>query len=219
MRHRIGLLLFAVTLGSISISSRAAAEPYRDHDDAGDVRLYGGLGLGFGGTADVNAHGALGVFSANGSDDLITSVGGQVGVDVPVLRYLSLGAEARLLSFNTKPLDDNNVDRSKLLDIDFKPRLRLPLRNAPLEFYLTVPVGVTVPFLASQFTDTTKVDAKTGWNIGVGAGVNWWLARAFALNFEPMFLFHKFNFNGAAGTNGDITLRQFTMFINAVVAL
>ncbi|MDB4985144.1 MAG: hypothetical protein JWN04_322 [Myxococcaceae bacterium] len=217
MRHRIGLLLCLVTLDLTGVSSRAAAEPYPDHDDAGEVRLYEGVVLGSGGTADVRIKTSSGTIF-NESDDLATSVGGQVGLDVPVQRFLSLGAEVRLLSCITRQLADYHADRDKLLDIGFKPRLRFSLRNAPFEFYLTVPVGFTVPFLHDQSFDT-KVAAKTGWNIGAGAGVNWWLVHNFGLNWEPLFLFHKFNIYGPAEQNSSTSLRQFTMFINAVVTL
>lgn len=214
MRQRVCLVLFVVSVVALGLTQRAAADEHYDH---GTVHLYGGLGLGFGGKAKIDASGPFGFFATQSSDDLTTSIGGQVGVDVPVLHYLSLGGEARLLGFNTKTLDDRNVDRSKLLDLDFKPRLRLPLRQ--LELYFTVPVGLTVPFLANDFGDNLQSDAKVGWNLGVGGGVNWWLARGFALNAEPMFVIHKFRVDGDNGGNADITLKQFTLFLNAVLAL
>lgn len=221
MHHRVGLLLSAVILTLLAMSTTVRADDYRDyHDhDYRDVRLYGGLGLGFGGNAKLDASGPFGFFPGRGKDDQVTSIGGQFGVDVPVLRYLSLGGEARLIAWNTDTFDRNNVNRSKLLDLDFKPRLRFPLRNAPLEFYFTVPVGLTVPFLADNFGDNANANSKVGWNIGVGGGVNWWLGRAFALNVEPVFVIHKFSVDGPGGTNADITLRQFTLFFNAVFAI
>jgi hypothetical protein len=222
MHRRVCLLICLATLTVLMIRSRAAAyvgdragdrDEYRD-----DVRLYGGLGLGFGGKLETDATGPLGLLRVDSDDDLITTVGGQVGVDVPVLRYLSLGAEARIGAINGQTLDDRGVDRSKLIDLDFKPRLTLPLRRSPLEFYFTVPIGLTIPILADDFGDGDAIDAKLGWNLGVGAGLNFWLTHRLALNVEPMYLMHWFDLDLPAGS-GSVKVQQFSLFLNAVFAL
>jgi hypothetical protein len=222
MHRRVCLLICLATLTVLMAHSRAAAyvgdragdrDEYRD-----DVRLYGGLGLGFGGKLETDATGPLGLLRVDSDDDLITTVGGQVGVDVPVLRYLSLGAEARIGAINGQTLDDRGVDRSKLIDLDFKPRLTLPLRRSPLEFYFTVPIGLTIPILADDFGDGDAIDAKLGWNLGVGAGLNFWLTHRLALNVEPMYLMHWFDLDLPAGS-GSVKVQQFSLFLNAVFAL
>jgi hypothetical protein len=218
MLHRVTLLICAAALTLLQTSSRAAADDW-DDDDIDDVRIYGGLGLGFGGTAEIDANGPFGLGEAGGEDDLVTSIGGQVGFDIPVMRYLSLGGEARLLTFNTDGFDDNDVDRSKLLDIDFKPRVRFPIHKTRLELYAALPVGITVPFLADDFGDDDNLDGKVGWNLGIGAGLNYWITRGFALNVEPMYVMHWFDLDGRAGSSADVALRQFTIFVNGVVAL
>lgn len=217
MSKRVCLWICLVAL-SVAIESRASADVgdrdgYRDN-----VRLYGGLWLGFGGKAEADYRGPLGIRASDTNNDQVTTLGGQVGVDVPVLRFLSLGAEARLGAFNSRYLDDRGVDRSKLIDLDFKPRLTLPLRRTPLELYFTVPVGLTIPILADDFGDGNNVDAKVGWNLGIGAGLNVWLTRRFALNLEPNYLMHWFDLDLPVGT-GSVKLQQFTLFFNAVFAL
>jgi hypothetical protein len=214
----IGLasLTFFATLSSASADVRERDGYYDGYRD--NVRLYGGLWLGFGGKLKTDYTGPLGLVSVAGSDDQVTTIGGQVGVDVPIMRYLSLGGEARIGSFNGKTLDDRGVDRSKLIDLDFKPRLTIPLRRSPIEVYFTTPIGLTIPILADDYGDGTNFDAKVGWNLGIGAGLNFWLTRSFALNVEPMYLMHWFDLDVPTGS-GSVKLQQFTIFLNAVFAL
>jgi hypothetical protein len=133
-----------------------------------------------------------------------------------VLRFLSLGGEARFGTFNTEAFADNDVDRSKLIDLDFKPRLTLPLRHSPIELYFTVPVGLTIPILADDFGGDDGIDGKLGWNLGIGAGINFWITRSFALNLEPNYLMHWFDLDVPVGS-GSVKLQQFTLFLNAVL--
>lgn len=223
MPKSVCFLFCLAALTVLSTASNASADlgdrdgyhdGYRD-----DVRLYGGLWLGFGGSLETETSGPLGLIRLDTDDDLVTTLGGQVGVDVPILRYLSLGAEARIGSFNGDTLDDNGVDRSKLIDLDFKPRLTFPLRRSPLELYFTVPVGLTIPLLADDYGDGNDgIDGELGWNLGIGAGINFWITRSFALNLEPNYLMHWFDLDLPAGS-GSVKLQQFTLFANAVFAL
>lgn len=199
---RASVFILASLLLTPLLASRAAAHDYdREGGRVDATRLYGGLWLGFGGDAEWDG-------DAEFAGDLETTVGGQFGVDVVATRYFSLGGEARIGAVKWK-VDD----RSKLIDLDFKPRLRLPLRNAPIEFYATVPVGLTVPRLARLGED--PVDTRVGWNLGAGGGVNFFITEDFGLNVEPMWLMHKFK----ADHGGEFTLKQFALFLNAVVAL
>ncbi|MET0285269.1 MAG: hypothetical protein ABW352_12395 [Polyangiales bacterium] len=175
----------------------------RDYDDRYDsTRLYGGLWLGFGGDIEVEGYDV---------GDLGKTIGGQVGVDVKVLRILSLGGEVRIGGFDVGRFDERN----RLIDLNFKPRIYLPI-NAPVEIYGAVPVGITIP----RFSDTEggSLDENVGWNIGVGPGINVWLTNNFGLNVEPMWLFHHFSTDSRIA-NGDITVKQFAIFINALIGL
>jgi hypothetical protein len=210
-------------VAALSVFSGASTASADDHDRDGyraDIRLYGGLWLGFGGEAEIEGalRGPFGLGEVRGSThpDQVTTLGGQVGFDIPVLRFLSLGGEARFGTFNTETFADNDVDRSKLIDLDFKPRLTLPLRHSPIELYFTVPVGLTIPILADDFGGDDGIDGKLGWNLGIGAGINFWITRSFALNLEPNYLMHWFDLDVPVGS-GSVKLQQFTLFLNAVL--
>lgn len=191
MRRDALYLLGSAILLFFATTSPAAARDYEDGIDP--FRLYGGLWLGFNGDADIDGDHEF-------AGDLKTTVGGQVGVDAVVLRHLSLGGEARFGAVRWKV-----GDSSKLIDLDFKPRLRFPLRSAPVEFYATVPVGITIPRVPDN-----APDAKTGWNFGAGAGINFFFTKDIGINAEPMWLMHDF---------GDYRLKQFSLFLNLVLAL
>jgi len=194
MRRDVCCLLSIAALFVLGATSSAAARDY-DDDDIDPTRLYGGLWLGFGGDAEVDGDDMF-------TGDLETTVGGQLGVDRIVSRYFSLGAEARFGAIKWKQFDG-----SKLIDLDFKPRLRLPLRSLPLEFYAAVPVGLTIPRLRDI---NGRPDDKIGWNVGAGGGVNFFITDDFGLNAEPMWLMHDF---------GDYRLKQFSLFLNVILAL
>jgi hypothetical protein len=143
--------------------------------------------------------------------DLGKTIGGQAGVDVRVGRWLSLGGEGRVGGFDIGNYDDRN----RLIDLDFKPRLYLPL-HAPVEIYLTVPVGLTIPRLSDR--DGRGSDENVGWNFGVGPGLNVFLTRSFGLNVEPIWMFHHFGTDGTDG-NDKVTVKQFAILLNGVFAL
>jgi opacity protein-like surface antigen len=203
MRRRFSTLLCAMALTVFGVSSQAAADWDDDNDRYDDTRIYGGLWLGFGGDIE---------FEGIDVGDLGKTIGGQAGVDVVVARYFSLGGEVRVGGFDVDGFDTRN----RLIDLDFKPRLRLPLRG-PLELYATVPVGLTIPRLA-DIEGRGGLDENLGWNLGVGAGLNWFLTDNFGLNVEPIWLMHNFGFEGPLG-DGDVKMKQFAVMLNAVLAL
>ena len=202
MRKPVWMLICAAALSLIGATSPAAAD-YDGDNDVDDTRIYGGLWLGFGGDAEFDEN--------NVETDLGGTLGGQFGVDVLTSRYFSLGGEARI---GAAKFQDTG-DRSKVIDLDFKPRLRLPLYRLPIELYAALPVGLTIPRLA-DFANDNELDGKVGWNIGAAVGANWFITRSFGLNVEPAWLMHRFKVDGA---NNDFTLKQFALFINAVIAL
>ncbi|MFT3927482.1 MAG: hypothetical protein QM778_33420 [Myxococcales bacterium] len=166
------------------------------------TRLYGGLWLGFAGHSkydDTN-------YRAYGA----STVGGQFGIDVVgFYNLISLGAEVRFGAAKSA-----SGDRSNLIDIALKPRLRLvPEDNFPLEFYITSPFGITIP----RLSDANSADANIGWNFGVGGGLNLFLHEKFGINVEPMWLTHRFKVDGPS--SGKLTIQEFALFINAVLAI
>jgi hypothetical protein len=200
MTKSYGLVGFVLASTLAGAASSAQADAYADHDRYDPRRLYGGVWLGFGGSA--HADGAFG-------GDLDTTLGGQLGMDWVTNRFVSLGFETRLGASKWERMHD----RSKLVDIDFKPRFR-PLAIGPFELYATLPVGMTIPRLAD--VGDTNLNGKVGWNIGAGVGANLFLTRRFAINVEPIWLYHHFKVEGPAN---DIALKQFSLMINGVIAL
>lgn len=193
MHRHVRVLIAVAALSLFGAASRAAADDY-DDDRIDPTRLYGGLWLGFGGDAEVDG-------DDNFAGDLETTVGGQIGLDRVMSRWFSLGAEARFGRVKWKQFDG-----SKLIDLDIKPRLRIPL-SAPIELYAAVPVGITIPRLRDV---DNAPDDSVGWNVGAGAGINFFITDDFGLNAEPMWIMHDF---------GDYRLKQFSLFLNAVLAL
>jgi hypothetical protein len=202
MRTRLGIRFTAVLLTLLGLSSVAAADDWDGYDRRDRTRIYGGVWLGFGGDIEVHGYDV---------GDMGKTIGGQTGVDVLVARYFSLGGEVRVGGFDVGHFDD----RSRLIDLDFKPRLRLPLRHTPIELYLTTPIGLTIPRLSDIRGQGT--DENIGWNVGFGGGANFWITHNFAINVEPIYLIHKFGLDGTDG-NGNVTVKQFSILINAVWA-
>lgn len=201
--HRHAWWLCAVAIFVLGSASQASARDWDRDYDRDPTRIYGGVWLGFGGDIEVDGVGRVG--------DLGKTIGGQAGVDVLVSRWFSLGGEVRVGGFDVDGWDK----RSRLIDLDFKPRLYLPL-NAPVEIYAAVPVGLTIPRLAD--IEGGPRDENIGWNIGVGPGINVFLTRSFGLNVEPMWLFHHFGLDGTDG-NDAVTVKQFAIMINGLFAL
>jgi len=202
MRRYLGLVCVAATLTVFGVSAPAQADRYDDDydNDVDNVRIYGGLGLGFGGDLELD--------DSPGEADLGTSIGGQFGVDFLLARYFALGAETRISGFE---YEGSNA-RSRFIDIVAKPRLRFPL-NRRTEVYGTVPIGLTIP----RIEDRPGADAlgeKLGWNVGIGGGLTWFLGNSFGLNVEPIYLIHKFD-----SDSGNATAKQFAVLLNAVLAL
>lgn len=200
MRARLLVLSLLTALCSLAGSTAHADERGDRYDPR---RLYGGVWLGFGGDAEADGDGEFG-------GDLDTTLGGQFGLDWVTHRWVSLGFEARIGASKWERMRD----RTKLVDLDFKPRFRA-LVLGPVEVYATVPVGLTVP-RPGDVADQS-FSGKVGWNIGAGAGVNVFLTRRFALNAEPIWLYHHYKVDKSPAN--DFALKQFSLLINGVIAL
>jgi len=201
--RRLSLLFCAAMVTYFATTNRAAA--YDDRYYEKPTRIYGGVWLGFGGKIEADGIGDVG--------NLGRTIGGQAGVDVLLARYFSLGGEVRVGGFKDSKFDDRN----RLIDFDVKPRLRLPIGGAPLELYLAVPIGLTIPRLA-DLNGGNQLDENVGWNVGVGGGINVFVVHGFAFNVEPMWMWHHFGVDGTDG-NGHITVKQFALLLNAVFAI
>ncbi|HEX6244353.1 MAG TPA: hypothetical protein VFZ61_25725 [Polyangiales bacterium] len=173
----------------------------------------GGAHFGIGGTMEGDR------IPFDGEYDLAPTYGGHVGVDAVVFRFFAIGGEVRASAFNTEDAEDRDIDRSFLVDLDVKPRLRIPFVNQRFELYFSTPVGLTIPVLSEEIAPDDRVDGKVGWNLGIGGGMTFFITRHFGLNLEPMYVMRWFGVEGPAGTELDLSMRQFTLFTNAVIAL
>jgi hypothetical protein len=202
----------AVTALCWSLGGQAQA----DRDDRrapSRLRLLGGVHFGIGGTIEGDRP------PFDGEADLATTYGGHVGVDAVVFRFFAIGGEVRAAAFNTEDAEDRGVDRSFLVDLDVKPRLRIPFVHERFELYFSTPVGLTIPVLSDDISADGRVDGKVGWNLGIGGGMTFFITHHFGLNLEPMYVMRWFGVEGPGGTKLDLSMRQFTLFTNAVIAL
>ena len=206
--------LIAATALCWGLGSPARAD--RDDDDPrapSKLRLLGGPHFGIGGSIEGDR------IPFDGEYDLDTTFGGQLGVDAVVFRFFAIGGEVRAAGFNTEEAQKRGIDRSLLVDIDVKPRARIPFANQRFERYFSTPVGLTIPVLSDEIAPNDSVDGQVGWNLGIGGGMTFFVTRHFGLNLEPMYVMRWFGVEGPAGTELDLTMRQFTLFTNVVFAL
>lgn len=207
----------------LALSLLGAVGAHAQATDEHRLRLYAGPGFGFGGESelDVSLGGGLGL---DGEADLITTFGAQAGAEYLVHRYFAIGGEFRFGAINTEAGDDDDVDRSKLYDLVVKPRVRYPFARLPLELYLTVPIGLTIPRLSDDLTGQPLVDLdeKVGWNLGIGGGITYLLSSRVGINVEPIWLMHWFTVEASTrltSSDMDFAVRQFRLLVNLVVAL
>jgi hypothetical protein len=213
-----GLSLAVVVLGLGSAGVAQAHDRYDRHDHHPDtpsrLRLLAGAHFGIGGTLEGDNDSPL-----DGKLDLAPTYGGHVGVDAVVFRFFAIGGEVRASAFNTEDADERDIDRSVLVDIDAKPRLRIPFVHERLELYFSTPIGLTVPILSEELAPNDRVDGKVGWNLGIGGGLTFFFTRRIGLNLEPMYVMRWFGIETPGGRDVDLKMQQFTLFTNVVLAI
>jgi hypothetical protein len=181
----------------------------------GSVALTAGLHLGMGGTASVDIPGPLDV-----EDDLVATVGLQLGGEYVLLDYLALGGELRLSGVNTKGADDSDIGRDLLTDLVVKPRGRYVFESIGLEAFAQLPFGVSIP----KINDKKGGDASVGFTLGAGLGALYLFSEHWGISSDFTWLFHWYGVEQTNLSNNDkvdstVKLSQFTWFINAVYAL
>jgi hypothetical protein len=210
----------ATTLPAETPPATSGAKPH-------GVKLYAGGLIGVAGhqsgTLEVEGFDE----TAELSDSLDPSYGFDLGATFLSVPYFDLGAEFRLGwikpkdTADTSTPDDVEVERSLLIDIDVKPRLRFDFAQGRGEFYIAVPIGLTIPSLPAGVT------GNVGWNLGTGAGVTYFVSDHFGLNLEAMVLFHSYSgsedaYDDQSGETYQVTaglfLWQPSLFLNLVLA-
>lgn len=187
-----------------------------DMGGSGDrtLRLYGGLRLGFGGELEIDPE-----RGPSADDDLLSTIGGQAGVEYVLMDYVSLGGELRLAGINTDSRDDLDIGSDLFIDAVFKPKGRFAL-NDQLELYGTLPIGLT--FISASDDLGDDYSAGPGFNLGIGAGASYFFTDSLGINAEAAYLLYWYgaeNETLAGDIEADNSLGQFTLFANAVFAL
>lgn len=153
---RIALLVVLVGLAVTLCPNAAEAQSGRDAPGARLTLLFE---TGFGGEAHFDEPGRRDGF------DLDPTVGLGVRLAFPVGRYLLIGGHADLLGVEVDILNDRDLVMNFDAYIAFRHLTRLA--NKPVEFFLGMPLGLSVLFLDDGFDDN---DAWPGLNIGVLGG-------------------------------------------------
>lgn len=158
-------ICFAALLLALAPSEASA-------QDANALRLSGFFALGAGGTGKADS--VIDVES-----DLDATVGFGVRLDVPVIDYLTVGAQ---FGFNFMKIDGVD-DRDPILDIpDLIVRGRYPIElgGGLLEPYVGFLIGGTIHILGE---DDNK-DTAYGWNVGVLFGAQYFFTDHFGALVE-----------------------------------
>jgi len=181
-----------------SSSRRASRSSSTDHPAPGPLRLYGGLSIAAGGELKLDDAD----FDEGGSE-LFPTIGFHAGADFVLMDYFSIGGETRFLFFKPEAIGDD--DRSFLWDISVKPRGRYAFDGMPLEVYLALPLGLTVPGIEGE------AEGEVGWNIGIVAGANYFFSESLGVSLELGWHFHKFGIESGEGLGGeyDVKMNQF----------
>lgn len=200
-------------------------------------RLYGGLRLGVGGDAEYKVENlvARGVSYDDETlkADLKTTFGMQLGAGY-AWRFFGIGGELRVSWYGLENDDfDYDFDEdfeeptsSAFVDLIVKPRGGYQLASVPLEFYLAVPIGLSVPLYedAEVYGGPIERGWKPGPTIGVTVGASYFFSDHFGVNAEMGWTasWYEFDFKNAEDVDPPdftITYSQWTpLLVNAMLA-
>ena len=167
--------------------------------------------------------------------DLELTIGGGFTYVYKLIRYVGLGGQVGLLSWQSEAGDAADADRSILLDFSAVAQGILPVVDS-VEVYVSVPLGLTLNFLGE--TDavgaqiggvasvTVDADVGVGFNFGLLVGVRLGLVAGVGLLAELGYVAHSFShditteamvlgFMGSTTTELDYSLGQLTMNLGA----
>lgn len=138
--------------------------------------------------------------------ELVPTLGVNLRGDVPVARYVLLGA---LFQFGAWRADvDPAPNRNYYVDIDFFLRFRLPIvtESANFQVWAGVPVGLTLDFLGEDAAEASGFGI--GWNIGALAGGAIHFSPKFGLFGELGWMQHRITHSADDGPDLDFRLGQ-----------
>ena len=193
MGNRTGMVALAILVGSLLLPVGGFAQS-RPGAGAGDSRVSVFGKGGFGGELDGEIREVDDedeTSEPNELDDADMEMTQGVGAEFAyaVQENVLVGGRLSLNWVNTDELDDQDIDPSRLLNIDVVPRGRLPLSGAPIDLYLAVPVGLTVNFpnddLDSDFfLAETEFGTGVSWNLSVLGGATYWFGSSVGIFAE-----------------------------------
>jgi hypothetical protein len=182
-----------ILLLSLSLVAAIASAPTRAAAQSDSTRIHAGATFGFGGELktepdndDVEIE----------DEDLVTTYGAHLGIEVPLIDLLTIGAELGLNFWNTEDGEDNDYDRNTQLDVLVRPKLRFAALDV-LEVYAVVPFGYT-HFIPSEDNDfaiggvTGELEGGPGFAIGGSAGATLFLLDHLGLTAEVGYLFRRY---------------------------
>lgn len=149
------LLSVIAAVGLLGLASSASAQLV--DRDGPDTRLgFHGV-FGFGGEAEQDVDGSS-IFDRD--YDLETTFGFGLVVEHAIHKFVLFGARFETAWWNTDDWDDNDIDRSVILDFDGQGKVRFPfmIDRAVAEVSFTVPIGLSI----SIPSDDIPGDPNTG---------------------------------------------------------
>jgi hypothetical protein len=152
--------------------------------------------------------------------------GAQAGLEW-LLPYSSVGAEVRVGAFLDEAEAEHNDERTLLIDIDFKPRIRYPLSRKSLEFYLALPIGPSFNRISRRKRDRyeasgDRISADVGFNLSPELGFTYFSKHRLGVSTGVAYSFYWYALDAV---NDDMIfraehqIRQVTLFINLLWAL
>ncbi len=214
-------LLLAVT-GLVLIPTFSAQA--QDRNDA-DMRTRVGakLMLGLGGEAEYDdiSFGGFGI-PGNFDDDMETTTGLGITLDVPFHQYITAGAFLSFQSWNSETVEDV-YDAFTLVDLGGFIKARFPTRLGKMGFepYIMLPLGFSLNFPDDDLQDDTDMEVGTGWKLGLLFGAILFVSEDIGLNVELGYaghaLHHEFDVTGEP--DGDINIGQASFNLGIVLAL
>ncbi len=188
-------------------------------------RLYGDFQLGLFGDLQAESGDRF------ATDGLEPGAGGVVGVDVPVIRFFSIGAEGGATVWNTDGGENWDVDASVLMHVSVVPRFRVPWSvesGGHGAFYVAGIFGPSIDFLSADFRDALalgRASVDTGYGLHAGGllGVQIFPVRHVGLDVGAGYVRHVVwhTIDGPLGTERDVRLDlgQLTLRAGLAIAL
>lgn len=174
-------------------------------------RIIGAFGFGGGGNADFDGPGFDGPAFGNGRYDLDSTLGLNARFEMPLWKYVSLGAWLEWSAFSRDHAFGD--DRDHFFDFDPYVRGRYNYRirqGLDVEFSLSLPLGFTV----GSFDEIDET--FFGFNLGALGGATLWLKDRFGVMFEAGVRHHHV-FEGDRDI--DVTMTQFRAYLGAAMLL